>query len=236
MRQLEIQRVLDRVYQLSDYDFQIALWNKVVPAGLIYLPVEVAEELFGDSGLVDALESSERVFGEPIDDQLRELHLRFGSALRAYDEGCDPKFVDGPEMQTVRELAAQISDELSQLGLEDWSEEIVEEFWAQIDGGTSQFRERVDDPGLTHDALPRLMRLYRSLDAGQQVKADRVLADWALSGGYHRQPYAVWLISLFDITSARPALERLLETIPQDGGSREASWYKRVRSVIDALG
>jgi|GEM_PF-2385271 len=103
MRYVYKDNIIESLQVLSDYNFQKqALLNPTGPYMWIYH--EEYENIFEDTGLLEAWQDSEIVFNKEADQALRVLE----EAMRKIDSHLpDLVIVDLPEMQIVRQIAAQ---------------------------------------------------------------------------------------------------------------------------------
>jgi hypothetical protein len=91
--------------ELSDGDYQSRAWTGRDARGEMSSLDEAVCGLYDDSGLGDALERGEEVFGSAIDADLRSL----GNLLSRIDGALDPSAtIADPKMRAVREQAAAI--------------------------------------------------------------------------------------------------------------------------------
>lgn len=79
---------------------------------------------------------------------------------------------------------------------------LMESYWRAVDEEGKSLKD-------SYIALDRLHSLYRKFDAKEQLMADQVLAEWALSEDENVRFDALALIDDFKITTAMPALNTL---------------------------
>lgn len=104
MRYLYRSNIIEALASLASYEDQRLTWFEN-DQGLGYSFYENIMDLFYDSALDDALKGGEIVFGKSSDKALFELESLVDNVTKEnYTRG---SFIDAPEMQTIREKAAQ---------------------------------------------------------------------------------------------------------------------------------
>ncbi len=104
MTAVRSEQVRSALQELADEPCQRRLWTGRV-AGEMSSFVECVSRLYDDSGLDFAFERDERVFGPPVDDDLRAL-ARLVSRVNADQHPDD--LIDDPAMERVRKSAGAI--------------------------------------------------------------------------------------------------------------------------------
>jgi hypothetical protein len=96
--------VREALSELSDVQYQRRVWTGQSEREMSSF-IEAVEYLYTDSGLSDALDRGEPVFGTAIDDRLRDL----GDALQKLNTNrSEIELIDDPAMQPIRDSAAAI--------------------------------------------------------------------------------------------------------------------------------
>jgi hypothetical protein len=99
--------------ELSDVEYQARVWTGRGAGDEMSSFVECVERLFDDSGLEQALDAGDSVFGSQIDEQLRAL----GDLLVKIDSAQAPdELIDDPRMRLVRQRAASIAQAIDEGG------------------------------------------------------------------------------------------------------------------------
>jgi hypothetical protein len=104
----------------------------------------------------------------------------------------------------------------------------MEVHWRELERLASKHK---DGNLATHEAF----KWYEALTADQRSLADYVLAEWVLAGSHGQQFDALALIDKFRITSAIPALERLVEQLGSVEGPEARFLDAKVKRFLDAL-
>jgi len=101
------ENVIKYLPDLADYNYQKRVWatGKPQPGDMSPTFVEAWCQLFDDTGLSDALNIGQTVFGAAADQAILDLN----AALRKVDDKNKPDsmIIDTPAMQNVREKAAK---------------------------------------------------------------------------------------------------------------------------------
>ena len=96
--------VVGSLKELADKGYQERLWLASSGDEISSL-TEAVCQLFDDSGLGDALDRNNRVYGDPVDHMLRQLD----GILRQLPRNTHPSIViDDPKMEMVRNLASRV--------------------------------------------------------------------------------------------------------------------------------
>lgn len=96
-----VTNVVDGLRCLASYDFQKVAWFEN-DLGLCSAYNEDVEAIFMDTGLEDALDNGEVVFGKEADDALKELDKACDAIGYHRDER---ELVESPEMKIIRDMA-----------------------------------------------------------------------------------------------------------------------------------
>ena len=111
MKSINLPLIVNCLNELGDRNLQERLWTYASP-GEFSSFVEAHEQLFSDSGLGDALDSTEGAFSAEIDERLRKL----GVQLRRFDtERAPQEIIDDPEMEPIRAMAREAAGMIERL-------------------------------------------------------------------------------------------------------------------------
>ena len=96
--------IIKGLEDLASYHFQKIAWFEN-NQGLSSSFSEDVEAVFMDTGLEDALDANEIVFGKEADEALRDLDKTVDNIGYHHDER---EFINSPEMKVVREKAVRV--------------------------------------------------------------------------------------------------------------------------------
>lgn len=96
------------LFGLADYEYQKRVWaeGKAKPGDTSISFIEGCCMVFDDTGVGDALEAGQTVFGTVADQAIRDLSDATDQV--DYEHKPDSMIIDTPAMQTVREKAAKV--------------------------------------------------------------------------------------------------------------------------------
>jgi hypothetical protein len=102
---LNAEAVREALVELADVEYQRRVWTGKDADGEMSSFVEVVERLYGDSGLGDALDRTDSVFGSDVDDGLRRLRL----LVARIDGARSPaEIIQDPLLADARQFASEI--------------------------------------------------------------------------------------------------------------------------------
>jgi hypothetical protein len=87
----------------------------------------------------------------------------------------------------------------------------------------------------SQDAVVALAKAYKETDAADRADIDDVLADWLRSSDPATRYDARYLIRLFNVITALPALEELAVRLANTPGASAVYELKRIREIIHSL-
>jgi hypothetical protein len=100
-----VQNVRAALAELADADYQRRVWAAEDPQGEMSSFLECVESLFTDTGLDGEFDAGRKVFGAPVDEQLKALS-RLVENLGL--ERPPDEIISDPRMQEVRQRAAAV--------------------------------------------------------------------------------------------------------------------------------
>lgn len=102
-----------------------------------------------------------------------------------------------------------------------------------------EYRRDVDEEARSlkdsYLALERLQTLYRKFDADQREMADRVLAEWVVSGDEKVRFDALALIDEFRIASGITALRELADRLTTSGAPGAPYELQKVQRIMRSI-
>jgi hypothetical protein len=103
-----------------------------------------------------------------------------------------------------------------------------EDIWARFDGEAQAHK-------FSHEALLRLIELYRALDDDERETVDAVLRDWVLEGNPRQRFDALALIDEFAIRDAAPQLRIALERLEDATGPSVPTDRSKLQRILAHL-